>query len=73
MRSGRVEEAAALTSTSGLAIKNYTSVERSRVDILSDPREMWSKVRQLTGRGKLSCALSHNSTLTADQLCCCLK
>jgi hypothetical protein len=40
----------------------------SRVDVLSDTRGMWSKVRQLTGRGKSSSALTHNSALKADQL-----
>jgi len=37
MRSGRVEEAAALASKIGFAIKNYTSAEMSWVDILSNP------------------------------------
>jgi hypothetical protein len=36
MRSNRVEEAAALAVKIGLAIKNYTSAELSRVDVPSD-------------------------------------
>jgi hypothetical protein len=44
MRKGREEEAAALAVKIGDAIKKYTSAELSRVDVLSDPRGMWSKV-----------------------------
>jgi len=68
MRSGLVKEAVALAVKIGLAIKSYTSAELSPVDVLSDPHGIWSKVRQLAGRGKLSYALTHNSVFTADQL-----
>jgi hypothetical protein len=52
MRNGREEEAAALAVKIGRAISNYTSAEMRRVDVLCDARQMWSKVRQLTGRDK---------------------
>ena len=52
MRSGQVEKAAALADKIGIAIKNHNSAELSRVDVLADPRSMWTKVRQLTGRSK---------------------
>ena len=68
MRSGRVEEAAALAVKIGDAIKKYTSAELNRVDVLSEPRGMWAKVRQLTGRSKSAITVSQNSALTADQL-----
>ena len=69
MRTGRVEAAAALAVKIGDAIKKYTSAEMSRVDVLSEPRGMWSKVRQLTGRSKAANNdLSQNSAFTADQL-----
>jgi hypothetical protein len=68
MRKGRIEEATALAVKIGVAINNYTSSELSRVDVLCDPRGMWKKVRQLTGRDKSSSAEFHNSGLTADQL-----
>ena len=68
MRKGRVEEATALAGKIGVAITNYTSSELSRVDVLSDPRGMWKKVRQLTGRDKSTTAEFHKTFLTADQL-----
>ena len=52
MRSGKVEQATALAGKTGIAIKNYNRAELSRVDILVDPRNMWTKLRQLTGRNK---------------------
>jgi len=51
-RAGNVEQAAAFTVKIGVAIKQHNSAELSRVDVLSDPHNMWSKVRQLTGRNK---------------------
>ena len=50
MRSGRVEEAATIAVKIGAAIRQYNSSELSRVDVLNEPRAMWTKVRQLTGR-----------------------
>jgi len=64
MRSGRDAEAVALANKIGDAIKKFTSAELCRVDVLSDSRNMWSKVRQLTGRNKSTA--SQNSALTAD-------
>ena len=68
MRSGRVEKAGALALKIGEAITKFNSAELSRVDVLSDSRSMWSKVRQLTGRSKSSSAASRNSAITADLL-----
>src|SRR5664279_2190384 len=68
MRLGRCEEAAAFAVKIGAAIKNFNSAELSRVDVLSNPRDMWSKVRQLTGRSKTSTTASQNSGITADRL-----
>ena len=56
-----------MTTKIGDAIKKFTSAELCRVDVLSDSRNMWSKVHQLTGRSK-STASQNNSVLTADQL-----
>ena len=68
MRAGRVERAAALAVKIGDAIKRHNSAELSRVDVLSDPRNMWAKVRQLTGRSKSADVVSQNSVITADIL-----
>ncbi|HSN24566.1 MAG TPA: reverse transcriptase family protein, partial [Methylomicrobium sp.] len=68
MRSNRVEEASALAVKIGEAIRKHNSAELSRVDILSDPRSMWAKVRQLTGRSKSANVTSHNTAITADVL-----
>ena len=68
IRLGRCEEAAALAVKIGAAIKNFNSAELSRVDVLSNPRSLWSKVRQLTGRSKTSTAVSQNSGITANGL-----
>lgn len=66
MRSGRVEEASALAIKIGASIRKFNSAELSRVDVLSEPRGMWAKVRQLTGRDKS--AMHQNTTFSADQL-----
>jgi len=51
MRSGRrVHEAEALARRIGAAIIRFNCTELSRVDAVTDPRAMWDKVRQLTGR-----------------------
>jgi len=66
MRAGRTEKAAALATKIGLAIKDYNSAELSRVNVMSNAKSMWSKVRQLTGRSKDQ-AISQ-STLSAELL-----
>ena len=68
MRSGRVEKAGALALKISEAIMKFNSAELSRVDVLSDSRSTWSKVRQLTGRSQSSSAASRNSAITADLL-----
>jgi len=68
MRSNRVEEASAMAVKIGEAIRKHNSAELSRVDILSDPKSMWARVRQLTGRSKSANATSHNTGITADAL-----
>ena len=66
MCAGRVGQAAALAVKIGDAIKKYNSAELSRVDVLADPKNMWAKVRQLTGRTKNR--VSVNPDLTASML-----
>ena len=68
MRLGQCEEAAALAVKIGAAIKNFNSAELSRVNGLTNPHSLWSKVRQLTGRSKTSTAVSQNFGITADGL-----
>ena len=65
MRSDKVEQVTALAGKIGIAIKNYDRAELSRVDILVDHRNMWKKVRQLTGRTSL---LIINSPISGLQL-----
>ena len=55
-----------LTAKIGDSIKQYNSAEFGRVDMMKDPKNMWAKVRQLTGRSKSSG--SGNSALSANQL-----
>ena len=43
------------------AIKNYNTAELICVDVLVDPRNMWAKVRRLTGRTKSIDNQSHQS------------
>jgi len=68
MRSGKVEQAAALSKKIGEAIKKYNTSELDNVDMLSDSKSVWAKVRQLTGRSKTTMDESHNATITADSL-----
>jgi hypothetical protein len=63
-----VKSAAALAVKIGVAIKNFNRAELSRVDVLSNSRNMWTKVRQLKGRSKSSTATSQNSSITAESL-----
>jgi hypothetical protein len=64
MRSGCVEKAGAQALKIGEAITNFNSAELSRVNVLSNSRSMWSKVRQLTGRSKSLSTASQNSAIT---------
>ena len=66
MHAGRVEEAGALATKIGDSIKQFNSAEFSRVDVMADPKNMWAKVRQLTGRSKNRS--SANSVLSANEL-----
>ena len=68
MRAGRTEEAAALAGKIGAAIKSHTSAELCKVDMLSDSRSVWDKVRQLTGRTQSSSTASHNPDISAATL-----
>ena len=68
MRVGNVERAAALAVKIGDAIERHNSAELNRVDVLSDPHNMWAKVRQLTGRSKSADDISLNPAITADVL-----
>jgi predicted DNA-binding helix-hairpin-helix protein len=52
MRSGRIEQAAALATKIGEAIKNFISADLSRADVIADPNTTWAQVRQLTGRSE---------------------
>ena len=68
MRAGRTEEAAALAVKVGTAIKSHNSVELCKVDILSNPKSLWDKVRQLTGRSQSAVNACHNPAVTATSL-----
>jgi len=68
MRSGKVEQAAALSKKIGEAIKKYNTSELDNVDMLSDSKSVWAKVRQLTGRSKTTMDESHNAAITTDSL-----
>jgi hypothetical protein len=61
MWAGNVEKAAALAVKIGDAIKDYNTADLSRVNVLSDTKNMWAKVRQLTGRSKSTTDMSQNS------------
>jgi hypothetical protein len=64
MRSGRLEEAAAIAVKIGYSIKRYNSAELCRVDVLADAKTMWTKVRQLNGRSKALGSIGGNSART---------
>lgn len=66
MRAGKVGQATALAAKIGGAIKMFNSAEMTRTDVLTDPKNMWDKVRQLTGRSKNK--VSVNPELTASKL-----
>ena len=68
MRSGKVKQATALVGKIGIAIKKYNRTELSGVDILVDPRNTWTKVRQLTGHSKSIDNRVSNHGITADIL-----
>ena len=65
MRSRKVEQAAALSKKIGDAIKKHNTSEFSNVDVLSDSKSVWAKVRQLTGRCKTT---TDSSAVTSDSL-----
>ena len=53
----------------GDAIKTYNSVELSRVDVLTNPKSMWAKVHQLTGRPSYSRLIRNSvNNITATTL-----
>ena len=68
MRAGNLEQAAALALKIVGAIKQFTSAELCQVDVIADPRSMWVKVRQLTGRCSKAGDDAINSTVTAEIL-----
>ena len=68
MRAGQIEKAAALSAKIGAAIIRYNSTELSRVDVTTDARGMWAKVRQLTGRGRSALIAEESATTTAEVL-----
>jgi hypothetical protein len=68
MREGSTEKAAALATKIGVAIKSYNSAELCKVDMLSDSRSVWDKVRTLTGRAPSSTTANHNAEITATIL-----
>ena len=68
MRAGKTEEAAALAVKVGAAIKSYTSAELCKVDMLADPKSLWDKVRQLTGRTQSTSHACQNPAITAESL-----
>ena len=52
----------------GEAIQKYNCAELSRVDVLADPKSMWAKVRQLTGRSKTIISNNSDVNITASTL-----
>jgi len=68
MRSGRIEEAAALMSKIGVGKdrSRFCSAELSRPAVLSNATGMWMKVRQLTGRSKNT--VSNSASICAETL-----
>ena len=68
LHSGKLEQAAVLSKKIGEAIKKYNISELGNVDMLSDSKSIWAKVRQLTGRSKATIDESHNAAITADSL-----
>jgi hypothetical protein len=49
MRSGKAEQAAALSKKIGDDIKKHNTAEFSNVEVLSDSNNVWAKVHQLNG------------------------
>ena len=68
MRAGKTEEAAALAVKIGATIKSHSSAELCRVDMLSDQKSLWDKVRQLTGRSQSAVNACQNPDITAASL-----
>jgi hypothetical protein len=68
VRKGRTEKTAALASKISVAIKSYNSAELCKVDVLSDSRSVWDKVRTLTERAQSSTTANHNAEITASIL-----
>ena len=60
MRAGRVEQAAVLAVKTGEPIKMHNNADLTWVAVLSDPKSMWTKVRQLT------CPTNPSSTYPSD-------
>ena len=58
----------ALAVKIGEAIKTYNSYELNRVDEISDPKSMWAKVHQLTGRSKSRVIGNPDVKITANML-----
>jgi len=52
MRSGKMKKAATLSKKIGEAINKYNTSELGNVEMLSNSKSVWGKVRQLTGRSK---------------------
>jgi hypothetical protein len=65
MRSGNVEKGAALSKK---IKKHNNTAEFSNVDVLSDYKNVWAKVRQLTGCNKSSIDESQKTAVAADSL-----
>ena len=52
----------------GTAIKSHNSAEVCEVDMLSDPKYLWGRVRKLTGRFKSNSNACHNPAIYAASL-----
>jgi len=68
MRSGRIEQATALTAKIGESIKNFYSAELSRADVIADPKTMWAKFQLLTGRSQNRSRANHELNITASMI-----
>ena len=67
MRAGQIERAENIADKIRRLIIHHNSTELTRVDQVSEPQNMWTKVRQLLGKSRQK-DISDSSTVTADLL-----
>ena len=65
MRNGRIEEADGIARLIGKKIACWNSVRLKSINLKTDQKDMWKKVKQFSNRG---CTRTTQSNLTATQL-----